>query len=406
MDHRTRRRLSTLVALALTLTVAGASARAATAPGLRVVYTQHDNVYLLDTASGQTRQLTTRGGHGDIIYPWYAWSPDGRYLLLVRGHQSTPATDLLLLDRTGTVLRTLASPSTPAVVRPAWAADADRLSYVASATPAASVPGTIDHLVSLDPQGHRAPLWSFGEPAGCGGGTSDPSEQLEWGETGFGSLAMTFSWLTARHLAVYTNSLCAGSVDVTDTRAGVTRPLGQHPQAWHEGLLAPTGAMVAAVLATGQERTLVLAAPHAGALGRPVAPGELPLWARDGRTLYFVRRAPGPVLHMRDSVGDVADAQTYTTAIWRCAADGAHLRRIAAFDAFGTGPLQLAPDGRALIFAKVDNSWALWRHRLAGDRVTEALRTRYGPRVTLVRLDLNGPLHTLVSDAHQPAVQP
>ena len=38
---------------------------------------------------------------------------------------------------------------------------------------------------------------------------------------------------------------------------------------------------------------------------------------------------------------------------------------IASFDAFGTGPLQLAPDGRSLIFVRVDNSWTLWRHRLA-----------------------------------------
>lgn len=42
------------------------------APPLRVVYTQHDNVYLLDVASGHRTALTARGGHGDIYYPWYA----------------------------------------------------------------------------------------------------------------------------------------------------------------------------------------------------------------------------------------------------------------------------------------------------------------------------------------------
>ena len=102
----------------------------------------------------------------------------------------------------------------------------------------------------------------------------------------------------------------------------------------------------------------------------------------------------------------VQRAQTYTTAISRCNADGSGVRRIAASDAFGTGPLQLAPDGRSLIFARVDNSWALWRHLLSGDRITDAVRARYGPRVSVVRLGLDGTLRTLVADAHQPAVQP
>src|SRR5207237_8394081 len=99
-------------------------------------------------------------------------------------------------------------------------------------------------------------------------------------------------------------------------------------------------------------------------------------------------------------------SQTYPSAVWRCNANGSGLRRLATLDAFGLGPLQLTPDGRALVFARVDNSWALWRHRLAGDRVTPALVARYGPRVAVVRLGLNGAVATLVADAHLPAVQP
>jgi hypothetical protein len=379
---------------------------AAPAVGLRIVYTQHGNVFLLDTASGRTRPLTTQGGQGDFGYPTYAWSPDGRYLLLVRGHRTTLATDLLLLDRTGTVLRTLVSPTSTAVFQPSWAADADLVAYVATATPAATGLGDIDHLWSVDPHGRRAPLWSFLEAVGCGGGTPDPSAQLHWRETGSGGVAMTFSWRTAQHLAVYTPTLCAGSVDMTDTQTGRTGQLGQHPSAWHEGVLAPNGAVVAAMVNWGQAPTVVLAAPRLGALGSAVAPGEMPAWSRDGRVLYFVRRTPGPLLHLRDSVGNAFDSQTYTTAVWQSRADGSGLRRIAAFDAFGTGPLQLAPDGRSLVFARVDNSWALWRHRLAGDVVTGALLARYGPRVAVVRLSLDGTLRTLVEDAGQPAVQP
>jgi hypothetical protein len=241
---------------------------------------------------------------------------------------------------------------------------------------------------------------------GCGGGTSDPSEQLLWLETGYGSVAMTFSWRTARHLAVYTPTLCRGSVDVTDTRTGQTGQLGQHPWQWHEGVLAPSGSIVAAMITAGQTRTVVLAPPRPGALGHAIALGELPVWSRDGRVLYFVRRTPGPLLRLRDSLGNAVDSQTYTTAIWQCQADGSDLRQIAAFDAFGTGPLRLAPDGRSLVFARVDNSWELWRHRLTGDVITQALLARYGPQVAVVRLGVDGALSTLVADAGQPAVQP
>lgn len=399
--------LLALLAGALPRHAAASPPGAAPTAGLRVVYTQHDNVFLLDTASGRTRRLTMQGGHGDIVYPRYDWSPDGRYLLLVRGHQTTVTSDLLLLDRGGTVLRTLASALPAAGFQPSWAADVDRVAYVAATTPAPPQQGgVIDHLWSVDPRGRRAPLWTFFEAVGCGGGTPDPAEQLLWRETGFGSVAMTFTWRTAQHRAVFTPALCLGSVDVTDTRTGRTGPLGQQPPAWHEGVLAPNGATVAAMINPSQERTIVLAAPRPGSLGRVVAPGELPAWSRDGRTLYFVRRTPGPLLSLRDSLGNAIASQTYTTAIWQARADGSGPRRIAAFDAFGTGPLHVTPDGRSLVFARVDNSWALWRHRLAGDVVTPALQARYGPRVAVVRLSLDGTLRTLVADAGQPAVQP
>ena len=48
----------------------------------------------------------------------------------------------------------------------------------------------------------------------------------------------------------------------------------------------------------------------------------VPAWSRDGRTLYFVRRTPGPLLSLRDSLGNAIASQTYTTAIWQARADG------------------------------------------------------------------------------------
>ena len=281
----------------------------------------------------------------------------------MRGRQSATGTDVLLLNQDGTVLRTLASSTTATSFQPLWAADADLIAYVSSSTPSAWAAGSVDRLQSLDIQGHRSTLWSFGEPGGCGGGTSDSSQQLEWGETGFGELAITFYWSVGRHLAVYTTSLCAGAVDVAETRTGATRQLGAHPEWWHEAAVSPAG-----VVAQGRARRIVLTGPTPGAAIQTMGAGELSLWSHDGHTLYLARRTPGTVLYMHDALGNAVESQTYSTAVWRCNADGSGMRHLASFDAFGTGPLAMTPDGRASVFARVDNSWALWRHRQAGDR--------------------------------------
>jgi Tol biopolymer transport system component len=107
-------------------------------------YAHGDNVYLMDAGGGAWTTVTTRaaGSGGSIRYPYYSWSPDGKYLLLVRetdGRDAhTPSTwDLLLMNRQGDLLRTLvARAPIDSLFPPSWAVDGDQIAYVARITEA------------------------------------------------------------------------------------------------------------------------------------------------------------------------------------------------------------------------------------------------------------------------------
>src|SRR5437763_17054565 len=93
--------------LTVLLTLSAGSTRAAV-PVSRVPVTSSFNVYLMDTNGGGRRAVTTLGtpytSRHPISYPAYAWSPDGRYLLLIKQLGNTSRAQLLLLDPGGAVV--------------------------------------------------------------------------------------------------------------------------------------------------------------------------------------------------------------------------------------------------------------------------------------------------------------
>jgi len=99
-------------------------------------FTQNNNVYLMHATGGGRQTVTTQGiGYqtvGGIVYPWYSWSPDGRYILLVKWRTTGNSGILFLLNQQGTVLRTLATLPAPADFWPTWAIDADQIAFVAA----------------------------------------------------------------------------------------------------------------------------------------------------------------------------------------------------------------------------------------------------------------------------------
>jgi Tol biopolymer transport system component len=132
---------------------------------------------------------------------------------------------------------------------------------------------------------------------------------------------------------------------------------------------------------------------------------ELPRWSRDGRTLYFVRHVPGAIYQLRDESANPVELRSYTSAIWRAKAHGTGAQRLLVEDAYAFAPLQLTPDGRALVFSRIANIEALRLQRLLGNRVNNALLERYRPTVSVQRLDLTtGRVQTLVAHGGRPAV--
>src|SRR4030088_482094 len=111
MEGRTKALLCTLAVVLVSGSDALAARRqvAAQPAGPRIAITQNHNVFLVNLNGGGRNTVTTRGtsptAQNSIAYQ-YAWSPDGKYLLLVKMQSHLP-TSLLLLDSGGKVLRTL-----------------------------------------------------------------------------------------------------------------------------------------------------------------------------------------------------------------------------------------------------------------------------------------------------------
>lgn len=402
------------LALAVSTTLPGhpmstvSPAHAASQHVVRIAFTQHVNVYLMNGDGANRQVVTTRGtDYQGIYYPWYQWSPDGNYLLLVRANaalRTNDNQDLLLLAADGTLIRTLATGIPLADFYPHWAIDGDRIVYVT----AQSDSGGVFHntVATVDPDGRRGAGWRYDSHEGCGGGTPDPAQQLLDQEVGFGAVRQSMQWSIARHLAVYSAS-CASGLNVTDTNTGKTQQLDPRGQTWTEAALSPQGKLaLMTVPQAGGTRSVALTTPVAGAHWAIVAHGELPIWSRDGKTIYFEHRTVVKQLPLTDQLGNQFLGLQERTGIWRANADGSSATLLIGQDAFGFGALNLTPDGKALIFSSVDNETGLLLHLPAKGRLTQALLQQFGPRVRLQRYDIGAAVATLLVGAGMPAVRP
>jgi dipeptidyl aminopeptidase/acylaminoacyl peptidase len=292
---------------------------------------------------------------------------------------------------------------------PAWALDGDQIAYVAAERWPRGASAPYNWVDAVDITGKKRALWSYrSRGEGCGGGSSDPADPVYWQETGFGGIPPSLQWSMARHLAVYSPS-CAGGLYLTDIRTNSTRALGGPHQTWNEAAISRTGILAAIASACAPVRcahSLILVSLTSGAIIRTLAGGELPLWSPDGKILYFVKRVPGKVLRMHDAAGNAVALQTEASQIWRANGNGSQPLRLLSEDAYGFGPLNLTPDGRAIIFSRVDNDWGIWQHRLAGTRFNQAIISQFGPRVRIERFDSGRLPVTIAADAGRPAVQP
>jgi Tol biopolymer transport system component len=406
--------LAAAVALPWSAHAAGTVNRAGLDPlQVRLAITENFNVSFVNGFGGAKRVVTSKGtGYNGVWYPHYAWSFDGKYLLLIRNSPTSnhgTRSDLLLLDSTGAVLRTLAQPVASADFQPGWATDADQIAYVAWQKFLKNGAKPYNAVDVVDVQGNKRSLWGYRSTGeGCGGGTSDPAAQKYSAETGFGGVPQSLVWSTSRHLAIYSAS-CAGGLAMIDLRTRQTHLLGQASHPWNEAALSRNGILAATVGACAPTRCstkITLVNTKSGAIVGNAGAGELPAWSLDGRTLYFTEQTPGKVLQLKDQLGNKVQLVTNITSIWRANANGTHLLRLVSADAYGFGPLSLTPDGTSLIYSSVDNDWNLYNHRLAGNRYTDALLKQYGPKVQVMRFDSGKRPVVIAPSAGQPAVQP
>lgn len=394
------------------------SARSATAP--RVAFTRGDNVYLANVDGSNPRQLTTDGSVDiGITYPSYSWSPDGRFLLLVRSTRplgGNTSDAILLVSSAGVVLRTLASGLADLYppFYPTWAMDSDQIAYIASITRGPSSQDGVLNLTfavrRMSVGGRSSPLWSFTSetPVAGGGGTSDLAEQLYWREVGMQEMVQPLCWSTRLHVAVYSPTGIGLTIVVRDLATGRTRRIGTPLLPTGDASILPDGRLVyeassdnPSAYGSNVEIDDLWGQTAAGM----VASGAFPVWAHDGRTIYFTRTAVGRPLPLNENGNDMS-SHTATVSIWAMDADGAHLRQLGVEEGYGLGPPQVTSDGSALIFTHIDDALALWQHRLPGNAVTQRLIDLYGPHTEVQRLNLaDGRLVTITPDGHQPTVR-
>jgi hypothetical protein len=381
---------------------------AATRPS--VAFTRDYNVFLMPTDGGTVHTVTTRGSMAQgIQYPWYQWSHDGKYLLLERGHLNSGKNDLLLMSADGTLLRTLQTGISIADFPPTWADDADQIAYIASQGNAGNnIRYTIDALDVTT--GKTRLLFTYSNLGACGGGTTDPAQQLFWAETGLGGVEPRMQWSVGAHTAIYSWE-CGNGLRLVDLQSGHVTQYDTRKVAWAEGTRSATGQIAAIRTSTvpGQKSypTDVVIATPSSTSGKIVAQGELPTWSPDGKYLYFEQRTPGKTLLLYKATDVLITSTAYTSAIWRADADGTHLTRLFSQDAYAFGPLRITSDGTALIFTRIDNATALAAYMRGVTNLTPQLEQRYGPFTAIERLDLGtGQATTIAARANRPAVQP
>lgn len=328
---------------------------------VRVAFTGKDgNVYMMD-ANGNTRtQLTTLASNGSgVSYPWYAWSPDHKYLLLVR-RQANGGSNMLLLNRNGQLLSTLATEISldyPAFY-PNWAIDDDVILYVAAKRVSASNSCDVTLFVNrVNVQGIKTPLWKY--PAGgcfSGGGPVSNVQASDLANNELpGYAEFILHWSVKRQYAVYFGD---SSLQVTNWQTGATAHFPQHV---YDVLASPSGSFIAQV--SDNKVVLYRDKPFL------TVQGMSPVWSPDSRFLYVERCQTNG----RCAIFEVEVAQGRATQLvsWQ--------------NVYSFGSLHVTSDGQALIFSRID---------VTGPQQAQ---------VSIQRLD-GGGLTTLATNASRPSL--
>ncbi len=383
-----------------------------------VAFRKNYNVYLMNADGSGQQPVTTRGTSFNgaypssdpvCTYPWFAWSPDGAYLLIVQDvfqEGQAPARDLLLLDVESLTLGRLIEGIAVNGYRPSWAVDGNEIAYITWVQDdGQSASYAVDR---VDVTGRRTGRIDFVGPA-CNlpsGFNEDPALLLYFEEYGApaSGLLPSIQWRLTDEAALV--GIACGGAELVEWETSAVQFLDIN-----DPVLSSVGVVAGSTgspLGTGEVVVTELA-PDASV--EKVGAGGVPVWSSDGQTLYFVQRIDqGESLILQPADGSVFTPlllKRFTSAIWSANADGSEPEPLLEEDVYAYGLPSPTPDGRALVFSSIDNSTTLWENRLPNDTYDADLLERYSPHIRIQRLDLTtGEVTTLVEGAGRPAVQP
>ena len=403
-QHRSNRRgVAWFMVLGLLImALSHGSVRAAGSP--LVAYLKNNNVFFIPAAGSSATAVTTRGhsGANGLSYPWYQWSPSGRYMLLVR-QPAKGGYDLLLINRQGDLVRTLLRNVGAGSFYPTWAIDADVMAYslYADTTPNYFVFSAYQ----VDLHGRSSLLWKAKGGGGCDFGTGDEDPALPLYLSESPHLHAGMSWSATERLAVYRTSPCPGvPLNLTDFLKGTTVYLGDGETVWRNAALSRDGRFVASIETVTRAsvgETIVVADAQTGSIRTRLGSGTSPVWSSDFRHIYYSEQRVSHVLPFKP---DHAQSPSMISTIWSVTPSGTERTMLLRQPVYVYGRIQPTPDGRSLIFSSVDNCDVLWQHRLPGDTFDANLLKLYGPHVRIQKLDIGGALQTLAVDGGTPVV--
>jgi hypothetical protein len=399
------RGLCALVVAICTLPVHGKATAATALPPILVAFTQSSNVFFINLKTGARTVVTTKGrdnGKG-ASYPWYGWSPDGKYLALLRinnGADAKVPQNLIILDRSGTVLQTLVGGAGD--FYPGWAVDADQVAYIADAG--------YDHghayfdVEAADVKGHTTRLWrsSNAQFCGIGEGAADPADGMYLRES---TLDRSLRWSLHAGNAVYA-SPCAPGMQMITLHTGKSSVLGAS-QGWHSPALSRAEKLALVVQSSGTSSvpTIQLVQATSGTVLTSVGPGETPSWSVDGKAIYYQQRVAKSVVAI--GTGTAAITSTvYLVSICQAPADGSRHSVIATVNAHFLGGLSQVPGSTSVIFSAVGNDTKQASPLKPGESLDAHLHKPNQPHVDIDQVDASGHVSVVVRNAGLPAVQP
>lgn len=403
--------LLTLSFLATLAPVAFPRAHATPSP-VFIAFLRNGNV-MVTQADGRGGHQLTFDGTGtamvrgkEITYGYLTWSPDRTRLLVARHVTINPSRGKLQDDwqvevwSPGGRLVPLVGNISGVDFDPQWSADSRSVAYMAQSSydDHTTMFHNLVDMVGL--QGTVSPLVRFEAHEGCMTTSTDPSELTLWDQIGYGGVRQTFLWSSQRHFLIYSKLCIHTGLTYLNLRAGLARTVGE---SMTEAALSPNQQQLVGV----EGRGLVLSHPN-GTAKRAIAltaGAELPTWAPNGRSIYFVLRRTVRTLHYHDQAGNLFEILVNHSAIKRVDLTSGRVSTIFQAPIHGFANLAFSPDGKWLYFTQVTNSDALYRHLIGQPHVTDAALQRYGPKIAVMRIPSSGgTVQSVALDAGQVTV--